>query len=236
MKKIWLSLHITSALVQSLFFPLLHQKIRKYLIKKWSIRLLKILKVKVVLHGSSDVLQQQGAFLLVANHISWLDIHVLNSIRPVTFVAKSDVSSWPIFGYIAKSLGTIFLKREKLSDIKRVIYLMNQKISSSEVVAIFPEGTSSDGRCVLPFKSNLFQAAIDAQGHVLPIRLSYKEHGAYTDRPAFIGDMSLIQSIEHILASNHLEIELHVCAPLSGYSSRQELAQHSYKAIATSFT
>ena len=158
MKFLFLVIHLFSAILKCAIFPLLPLKMRKKMVQSWCIRLLRILKVKAVIHGNLSILLGAKPYLLVANHISWLDIHIINSIRPVIFVAKADVSKWPIFGYLASMLGTIFLKREKLSDIKRVIQLMKEKLSHQEVVAIFPEGTSSDGKSVLPFKSNLFEA------------------------------------------------------------------------------
>jgi len=230
MKKLWLCLHIISALFQAILFPLMPVVLRRFLVKQWAKQLLSILKIKVVVRGKADYLKENHSFLLVANHISWLDIHVLNSIRPVTFVAKADVSAWPVFGYLAKKLGTIFLKREKLSDIKRVIHAVKHEIVSGGVVAIFPEGTSSDGQTVLPFKSNLFQAAVDAKGLVLPVRLTYQEHGAYTDKVAFIGDMTLIQSIQRVLSSHHIKVIVQVNEPLRG-QTRYDLCDRAYISI-----
>ena len=162
MKSFFLVIHLVSAILKCAIFPVLPGKLRKKLVQRWCIRLLRILKVKVVIHGDPSTLFGAQPYLLVANHISWLDIHIINSIRPVIFVAKADVSKWPIFGYLANMLGTIFLKREKLSDIKRVIQLMKDKFANQEVVAIFPEGTSSDGKEVLPFKSNLFESIFES--------------------------------------------------------------------------
>ncbi len=231
MKRFLLIGHILSALLQCLVFPLISQSLRRYLVQKWAIHLLKILRVKVVIHGNVEELFQKKPYLLVANHISWLDIHVLNSVRPVIFVAKSDVSSWPIFGYLAKILGTIFLNREKLSDIKRVLNEMTHKFQKSEVVAIFPEGTSTDGRQVQTFKSNLFEAAVRSQVDVLPVLIQYKEQNQYSDRAAFIGDMGLLDSIQKILLSNHLEAHLYLAGTITDQAPRQELAVKAQQAI-----
>jgi 1-acyl-sn-glycerol-3-phosphate acyltransferase len=162
-----------------------------------------------------------------------LDIHIINSIRPVIFVAKADVSKWPIFGYLASMLGTIFIQREKLSDIKRVIQLMKEKFTHQEVVAIFPEGTSSDGKKVLPFKSNLFESAHQASVDVLPITIQYKENDRYSDRAAFIGDMELIDSIKNILNTNHLEAHIYLSDKLSAHLTRQELASQAHQCVAS---
>jgi 1-acyl-sn-glycerol-3-phosphate acyltransferase len=231
MKRLLLCLHIVSALFQAIWFPLLPIRIRQYLVRQWAQSLLRILQLKVIVRGEADFLKNSSSFLLVANHVSWLDIHVLNAIRPMTFVAKADVSSWPVFGYLAKMLGTIFLEREKISDIKRVIHTVKKTIQASGVVAIFPEGTSSDGRQVLPFKSNLFQSAVDAHCAVLPVKLMYQERGKWTDKVAFVGDMTLMESIQRVLSSNHIEVIIQVCEPLTAHSTRQVVCDQAYQAI-----
>ena len=232
MKPFFLVIHLVSAILKCAVFPVLPIKLRKKMVQHWCIRLLRILKVKVIIHGDPSTLLSTKPYLLVSNHISWLDIHIINSIRPVIFVAKADVSKWPIFGYLASMLGTIFLKREKLSDIKRVIQLMKDKLANQEVVAIFPEGTSSDGKSVLPFKSNLFESAHQAHVDVLPITIQYKENGQYSNRAAFIGDMELIDSIKNILKSNHLVVHVHLSDSLSGHLTRQELASRAHQMVA----
>jgi 1-acyl-sn-glycerol-3-phosphate acyltransferase len=232
MKPFFLVIHLVSAILKCAVFPVLPIKLRKKMVQHWCIRLLRILKVKVIIHGDPSTLLGTKPYLLVSNHISWLDIHIINSIRPVIFVAKADVSKWPIFGYLASMLGTIFLKREKLSDIKRVIQLMKDKLANQEVVAIFPEGTSSDGKSVLPFKSNLFESAHQAGVNVLPITIQYKENGQYSNRAAFIGDMELIDSIKNILKSNHLVVHVHLSDSLSGHLTRQELASRAHQMVA----
>ena len=203
------------------------------MVQQWCIRLLRILKVKVIIHGEPTSLLASQPYLLVANHISWLDIHVINSIRPVIFVAKADVSKWPIFGYLASMLGTIFIQREKLSDIKRVIHLMKEQLTHQEVVAIFPEGTSSNGKKVLPFKANLFESAHQASVDVLPITIQYKEKGQYSDKAAFIGDMELIDSVKSILNTNHLEAHIYLSGKLSAHLTRQELASQAHQCVAS---
>lgn len=233
MKPFFLVIHLVSAILKCAIFPVLPNKLRKKLVQRWCIRLLRILKVKVVIHGEPSTLFGSQPYLLVANHISWLDIHIINSIRPVIFVAKADVSKWPIFGYLASMLGTIFLKREKLSDIKRVIQLMKDKFTNQEVVAIFPEGTSSDGKEVLPFKSNLFESAHQAHVDVLPITIQYKENGRYSDRTAFIGDMELIDSIKNILKTDHLVVHIHLSDKLPAHLTRQELASQAHQLVAS---
>jgi 1-acyl-sn-glycerol-3-phosphate acyltransferase len=218
MKPLLLILHVFSALIQLLFFVLLSQRIRAYLIQLWSSQLLKILKIKVVIHGDQ-------------NFISWLDIHAINTIKPVVFVAKADVANWPIFGWIAKMIGTIFVKREKLSDLKRVIKEIKLKLQEQQTVCIFPEGTSSDGRQILEFRGNLFEAVAGSEIKILPIALSYQEDQKYSDRTAFISEMGLIDSIKLIMQSDQIEAHIEVCALQEAQNSRQNTAAVVRQAI-----
>lgn len=230
MKPLLLVLHVLSALVQLLFFVFLSRQRRAQLIQAWSRQLLKILKIKVKIVGDQALVNSNQGFLLVSNHISWLDIHVINTMKPFVFVAKADVADWPIFGWIAKMIGTIFVKREKLSDLKRVIQIIRTQLQEHQPVCIFPEGTSSDGRQLLEFRSNLFEAVAHSEIKILPIALSYQENYKYSDRAAFIGDMGLIDSIKHILQSDHLIAYIKLSEPQQAQDSRQktaELARHA---------
>jgi 1-acyl-sn-glycerol-3-phosphate acyltransferase len=231
MKPLLLILHVFSALIQLLFFVLLSQRIRAYLIQLWSSQLLKILKIKVVVHGDQNFIDGHYSYLMASNHISWLDIHVINTIKPVVFVAKADVANWPIFGWIAKMIGTIFVKREKLSDLKRVIKEIKLKLQEQQTVCIFPEGTSSDGRQILEFRSNLFEAVAGSEIKILPIALSYQEDQKYSDRTAFIGEMGLIDSIKLIMQSDQIEAHIEVCALQKAQNSRQNTAAVVRQAI-----
>jgi 1-acyl-sn-glycerol-3-phosphate acyltransferase len=231
MKPFLLALHVASALIQILFFAFLNKKIRQKLIRSWANRLLIILQVKVVVSGGVPEILRSNNYLIVSNHISWLDIHVINSIRAQVFVAKSDVADWPIFGWIAKMIGTIFIQREKLSDLKRVIQLIKSRLNDGDSVCIFPEGTSSDGKSVLEFRSNLFEAVANSDHLILPIAIQYREHQQYSDRAAFIGDMGLLDSIKKILKSRVLEAHIVINEPLSTNGTRQGMALQARQSI-----
>ncbi len=223
--------HILSACIQCLIFPFLPYRPKSKLIQIWSRTLLRIFNIRLTIHGNRELLNDRQSALVVSNHISWIDIHVINTVSPVIFVAKSDVAKWPIFGWIAQQIGTIFIVREKISDIKRVLNLMAQYLQSHKKVCIFPEGTSTDGKSVLPFRSNLLQAAINSQARVIPICITYKEKGRYSDVAAFIGDMGLIDSIKKMLKSSDMEVHVHILEPQSDIHSRQELADRAHQLI-----
>ncbi|TXI14729.1 MAG: 1-acyl-sn-glycerol-3-phosphate acyltransferase [Polynucleobacter sp.] len=234
LKTILLILHVLSALLQLLFFIFLSQQKRMYLVQRWARILLAILRVRVHVQGDLQMLDSDQGYLMVANHISWLDIHVINSLKSMTFVAKSDVAQWPIFGWIAKQIGTIFIKRSQLSDLKRVIQMIQSKIKQHQAICIFPEGTSSDGRQVLEFRSNLFEVVAQTPHQIIPLAIQYQEGGRYSDRAAFIGDMGLIDSIKRIMQSNSLVAYVYLAPPINADKSRQELALQSREAIVAS--
>lgn len=228
MKAILLFGHVLSAVFQVLLIGFLSRRHRHLLIKNWSRILLKIFNVQVRVVGGDAFLKEDKNYLMVSNHISWLDIYVIHSIQPVIFVAKSDVARWPVFGWLAARIGTVFIQREKLSDIKRVLTTMKNLLQGDEHVCIFPEGTSSDGQQILPYRSNLFQAAIDANKEVQPLLIRYIKEGRYCDAPAFIGDMGLIGSIGRIISSRGFEVVVHVMPTIEPGPTRQVMSQLAY--------
>lgn len=115
----------------------------------------RVLRLNVVVRGSHSSLRP---LFLASNHTSWLDIIVITSFLPVIFVAKQEVSSWPFFGWLAKLQRSIFVDREKKQDVRKPIGLIADALLSGEVVALFPEGTSTDGTDVSPFRSALVGA------------------------------------------------------------------------------
>lgn len=145
-----------------------------------------------------------GPLLLVANHISWLDIVVLHAARYCRFVSKANVRHWPLIGTIATGAGTLYVERESRRDAMRVVHHMVESLRQADVLAIFPEGTTSDGSTVLAFHANLLQAAIAADAPVQPVALAFFENATPSRAPAYIGDDSLIGSIWRTLCAEDL--------------------------------
>lgn len=220
-KSLAVVMHCLYGLVLYSLFPLVSVNQKQRSIRDWHQRLLNIFQINVVVKGALDISKlATGPKLIVANHISWLDIHVLAAQIAVTFVAKSDVKDWPLFGRFAKSVGTIFLNRNKPSDIKRVLQEMIDGFTLNQVICIFPEGTSSTGEAILPFKSNLFEAAVDTTVSTIPILIQYQLNGRFTDIPAYYGDMTLIESILKILKTPQITAIITVSTPLPLQDSR----------------
>ena len=189
-------------------FPFTDAAGRESYTRRWSHRLLGICGVQLRVHD-----QRQGHIppraLIVANHVSWLDIFVVNSLQPCRFVAKSDIRSWPFIGWLCAKTGTIFISRGKASDVRRIFKGLVSSMEAGERVAFFPEGTTAAQGSLLPFHANLFEAAIDAKVPVQPYALRYLDRNEQLHPAAdFIGDMTIAQSIIAILEARGLTAEL----------------------------
>jgi 1-acyl-sn-glycerol-3-phosphate acyltransferase len=181
-------------------FPRLSQAQRNGRVNVWARRMLRILGIELRLLGTPAA---HGPMLLVANHISWLDILVMHAARHCRFVSKSDVEHWPLIGTLATGAGTLYIERESRRHVMRVVHHMAQALRAGDVLAIFPEGTTSDGLALLPFHANLVQAAISAQAPVQPVALSFVDcaSGGITTAARYVGDETLVGSLWRTLTA-----------------------------------
>ncbi|MQR01332.1 lysophospholipid acyltransferase family protein [Glaciimonas soli] len=227
-------LHLIAGLSTCAFiFPFIGTAGRGRLIRRWSIKLLDICRVSVQLHNPAQLAAASHA-LIVANHVSWLDIFVINSVQSCRFVAKSDIRSWPLIGWLCDKSGTIFIARGKQSDVRRIFQGLVHSIQAGERVAFFPEGTTAAQGGVLPFHANLFEAAIDAQAQIQPYAVRYlNADGSLHPAADFIGDMTFAQSMVTILKAPAMQAELIQLTPLTSTSKhRRELATMAHASIA----
>jgi 1-acyl-sn-glycerol-3-phosphate acyltransferase len=214
-----------------LVFPWLKAGQRHQSIRKWCKQLLGIFQMSLAVIGAEQL--EDTHYLMAANHISWIDIHVINSFKPHYFVAKAEVASWPIFGWMAKQLGTLFIERGKANSIRKMVLEVSGQLSN-KAICIFPEGTSTDGKQVAPFKSNLFEAAITAEAPVYSLAIQYfdSQTGKKTTAPAFIGDMGLVDSMWKLICSPPICAEIRISAKLPALNERKALAELSQSLIA----
>ena len=182
------------------------------LVREWTRRMLGILGVELVVQGTPPA---HGPLLQVANHISWLDILVMNAAQPSRFVSKADVRHWPVIGGLANGAGTLYIERESRRDAMRVVHQVAERLRTQDVISVFPEGTTGDGQTLLPFHANLLQAAIAAGAPVLPVALRYadRDSGQRSDAPLFIGDTTLFQSIWSTLRADGVQAVVCYGAP-----------------------
>lgn len=176
------------------YFPRLSQTQRNSRIEVWAGALLNKLAIKLVVKG---VPPSAGPVLLVANHISWLDILVMHAARHCRFVSKSDVKGWPVFGTLATAGGTLYIQRESRRDAMRMVNDMSDALKEGHILAVFPEGTTGNGVDLLPFHGNLLESAVQAQAPVQPVALQFvDEHsGEVSQGPSYVGDESLFGSL-----------------------------------------
>lgn len=187
--------HIAAGLwIAAVRLPRLQQSQQNAQVQAWALAFLGHAGVALEIRGRPPV---TGPVLLVSNHISWLDIPVMHAARHCRFVSKSDVQDWPLIGTLATAAGTLFIERSSRRDAMRMVHLMQAALKGDEVLAVFPEGTTGDGRCLLPFHANLLQAAVSADAPVQPVGLSFadKASGETSHAPSYIGDETLLGSI-----------------------------------------
>ena len=185
----------------------------------------------IALHVDGTALP--GPVLIVANHVSWLDILALNAVQPARFVSKADVQSWPVLGWIITCGGTLFIQRERKRDAMRVLHQVADALREGDVIAVFPEGTTGDARALLPFHANLLQAAIATESAVQPVALHYSDAiAARSDAALWLGDTTLLDSLWRIAKAQGLTATARLLAPLaSGRSERRELARRAREVI-----
>ena len=219
-------------LIVALLFPFFSRARCRLEIRKWSAALMHVLGVKVHVH---DAPVRARPLMLVSNHVSWLDIFALNSAIPMRFVAKSEIRRWPFIGWLSAKTGTLFIERGRRSDTARVNRLIAEAMLEGDVVAVFPEGTTSDGAQILRFHSSLLQPALIAGAVVQPVALRFtRGDGSLCTEAAFDGDKTLWQSLLQILAQRRIDAQLHFLPLLSGdVPHRRALADAAHAAIAS---
>lgn len=227
-------LHLLEGLATcALVFPFVGAESRCGVIGRWSRRLLALCGVGVQIGyvGGATVAPRA---LIVANHVSWLDIFVINTLQPCRFVAKSDIRDWPLIGWLCEKSGTIFISRGRLRDVRRIYQGLVAGLQAGEHVAFFPEGGTSVQGKLLPFHANLFEAAIEAGVAVQPYALSYVGiDGKFHPAVEFVGGMNFMQSMLTILKTRHITARLTLLPviPTEQYSHRRELADAAHEAI-----
>ncbi len=221
-----LSLHVLHGLALiRLRFPALDASGRQARVRWWSGKTLRILGVDLRTQGRG----RPGAKLLLANHVSWLDIAAVHAVLPeARFVSKADVRHWPLVGQLVEGVGTLFIERASKRDALRVVHQTAEALKAGDTVAVFPEGTTGAGPALLPFHGNLLQAAISTEVPLQALVLRWHEPGQrFSTAAQFIGGTTLVQSLWRIAAARGLGIELRILgAQSTAHADRRLLADH----------
>jgi 1-acyl-sn-glycerol-3-phosphate acyltransferase len=230
-RKTRLLIHLLrGALTVALRFPRASADQRHAMNRAWSLRMLELCGMKLVVHN--DAARIDAGALVVCNHISWIDIYVINAWRPTPFVSKAEIRNWPLIGWFAENLDTVFVEREKRSDAKRIMHELAARLDRGELMCVFPEGTTSDGRALKPFHTNMFQAAVEADRPVQPLCILYEDaQGRQSLAPAYIDDVSLKQSLDAMLKAGPLTAHVYVGEPIPSEGDRRILAARAEAAV-----
>ena len=199
--------------------------VARRLLRRTARTLLRVLAIETMSTGAA---LPTARALVVANHISWLDVIALVASANVRIVAKSEVASWPIIGRLARLSGVIFIDRERPRTLPATIAEIRDALAAGDVVAAFAEGTTSCGDHTVPYRPAVFQAAIDAGARVVPVTLRYRlGDGTPTPQPAFIGDESLTASLGRVMRLPSARLDMRVGASLhpEAGASRRTLAR-----------
>ena len=206
---ILVTLHvIVGLLILASFWSFCNQRTRDKLIQWWNKGLLWRFNIQVVVYGQPT--QSENNCMILANHISWIDIHALNSVSPVRFIAKSDINTWPVFGYLARKSGTIFINRNNRKDTARIVDTTASCLLDGNNVAFFPEGTTTDGTLLARFKSSIVQAAINANATIHPVAIRYPNaDGSINTKLAYAGETTMAEAMMQVFKTKQPVVELH---------------------------
>jgi 1-acyl-sn-glycerol-3-phosphate acyltransferase len=236
-------LHVVAGLVTVLLvFPLVDLPTRNRINRAWSRALLAICGARLLVDGvpipprvRQTGLEPSGiGRLVLANHISWIDVFALNAATPCRFVAKAEIGRWPLLGALVTRSGTLYIERGRRHAVAAMNHKVRDHLKAGETVVVFPEGTTTDGTLLLPFHSNLAAPAIDVGAPVWPVALRYTDAGVPTDAAAFIGEMGLLTSLARILTARELAIRITVLPAIEAthHGNRHAIARAAREAIA----
>ena len=205
-------------------FPFQGPQARGRVVRNWSVRLLRWLGVRVDVVGAleereahvSGITPGKIGRLVVSNHVSFLDIFALNAVLPSGFVAKAEIARWPVFGLIARAVGTIFIERGNKRALVGIGAGMRKALEDGRNLLMFPEGTTSDGTKLLKLHANLMEAAVRTGADVVPVVLQYKVAGQPSTVPAYVGDTGLFECLWKVVSSPDVSVRVTVLAPRKG--------------------
>lgn len=214
-----IAVHVSTGLgIVCVLFPRCKHTKRNTHIHRWSRQLTRMLGLQIKICGVPP--QSDIRTLILANHISWVDIFALNAVSTARFVAKSEVASWPLIGQLCKGTGTLFIERGNKRDTVRLNKEIIAGLEAGQSIAVFPEGTTSDGSSLHPFRSALLQPAIECGATIQPIYLRYLDASGNPSRvTAYFDDITFGTSMWQVLGAKGITVELHYLPALSAADS-----------------
>lgn len=238
-----LALHVLAGLaIAAAVFPWQSQAGRNRIIRAWSRLLLAICGVRLRVTGlplppgvaRTGIEPASRGRMLLANHVSWIDPFALNASVPSRFVAKAEIRAWPLLGTLVTLVGALYIERGRRHAVASMNHRVRDRLKDGETVAVFAEGTTTDGRSLLPFHSNLAAPALEVGAECWPVALRYSEDGRPSTAAAFIGEMSIVRSLWNILVARRLQVEVAFLEPVPtrGSRNRHHVAEEAAERIA----
>ena len=223
--------------IVALLFPFYGCARRRMAQARWSARVLSAVNVEPRMRGAPPEVRDRAA-VLVANHVSWLDIPLVHSVWQVRFIAKSEVRRWPLIGWLSARTGTLFIQRGKGRHAVRINQAIHAAFLAGDAIGVFPEGMTSEGTGLQPFHASLLQSAVDEHALVFPVALRYlDEEGRVNVNASYVGDTSLIESMAMILRERKIVAELIFLPAIDAEGrSRRALARETHAAIAAALS
>ena len=203
-------------------------------IQNWSAQLLNVCGMQVHVVGDIQAIPKDTGRFWVSNHVSWLDIFAINAVQPMRFVGKDDIQTWPVIGWLVARSDTIFISRNNRNAALAANDIIAKALREGANIAIFPEGTSTDGHQLKPFKHSLFQAPISAQVPIQTLCVRYPlPNGELNPAPAYHGDISLWQTLVSLLQQPQSQVEVHLLSAIQSEDmARQQLSALAQAQIA----
>lgn len=190
-------------------------------IKSWLQQVLSLCRIELIIHGDSV----SSPKMIVANHVSWLDVVILWVLYPGHFIAKQEIANWPLLGKMIASAGTLFINRNKNSEIRRIASQLKQIIHNQQNVLFFPEGKTGDGSSIQKIHPALFQYAIEANMVIQPLLLVYEDKsGKPSTVTPYLNQQSLVSSIWKILGQQRIKVHCYLLPPVREQSHRKKIA------------
>ena len=226
---LWLS---SGLFLTALVFPLIGWPRKRRIIRLWSGFLLRTLGVRLVVKNAPPEPNLRG--VMVSNHSSWVDIFAANSVQAVRFISKSEVRDWPVLGALVTFAGTLYVERGNRSRINQTNEEIRAAVEGGDLVGFYPEGTTTDGTHLLPFKTNLFEPAVRFGMTVYPVAVTYRVGGAPPPFASYAGDTTFGQSFVQLLLARGVEAQIAYGAPIDArqFANRADLALAAQEAIA----
>ncbi len=222
-----------AALLLRTVYPRLACDKRRALMRWWSAKLLAILNVRAYVEGAEAA--AAGSVMIAANHVSWLDIFVISSVRPTRFIARSEIREWPVTGWIAERAGTLFIRRDQWRDTARINERVRTVLDEGDCVGLFPEGITTEGDRLLKFHTALFEPAVANGVRVQAAAIRY-EHadGTLCRDMSFVGERTFLQSLRLIIGQPAVSARIVFLPPIAtDGSTRRAVASAAAQGIAT---